>query len=70
MIYLIVINIIVVIAMLIMFLKASSMFKKIADNNGNIEIEGQEAKKYMKISIILAPISLILTTVIVLIVLL
>lgn len=69
MIYLIIINIIVVITMLIMFLKSSSMFKKIADNNGNIEIEGEEAKKYMKVSIILAPISLILTTIIILMVL-
>ncbi len=69
MVYLIVINIIIVIAMLLMFLKSSSMFKKIADNNGNIEVEGKEAKKYMMVSIVLAPISLILTTIIVVMVL-
>lgn len=45
-----------------MFLKSTSKFKKIANNTGNVEIEGEAARKYMKISIMLAPISLVLTT--------
>ena len=62
MIYIVIINIIVVLAMLTMFLKSTSKFKKIANNTGNVEIEGEAARKYMKISIMLAPISLVLKT--------
>ena len=62
MIYIVIINIIVVLTMLTMFLKSTSKFKKIANNTGNVEVDGEAARKYMKISIMLAPISLVLTT--------
>ena len=62
MIYIVIINIIVVLTMLTMFLKSTSKFKKIANNTGNVEVDGEAARKYMKISIMLAPISLLLTT--------
>lgn len=59
--YLIVVNIVIIIAMLLLFFKASSIFKKAVENDGDLEVEGKKAKKYMMISIALVPISLILT---------
>ncbi|MBT9831851.1 hypothetical protein [Clostridium baratii] len=61
MIYLVFVNIFIVILMLILFFKATSIFKKINENKGNLEIEGKKAKKYMIASVILVPISLLLT---------
>lgn len=59
--YLIVVNIITIIVMLLLFFKASSIFKKAVENDGDLETEGKKAKKYMMISITLVPVSLILT---------
>lgn len=61
MIYLVFVNIFIVILMLILFFKATSIFKKINENKGNLEVEGKKAKKYMIASVILVPISLLLT---------
>lgn len=61
MIYLVFVNIVIVILMLILFFKATSIFKKINENKGNLEVEGKKAKKYMIASVILVPISLLLT---------
>ncbi|MEG1001997.1 hypothetical protein [Clostridium sp.] len=61
MMYLVFVNIFIVILMLILFLRATSIFKKINDNKGNLEVEGKKAKKYMIASVILVPISLLLT---------
>ena len=47
--------------MLILFFKATSIFKKINESKGNLEVEGKKAKKYMIASVILVPISLLLT---------
>lgn len=59
--YLIIINIVIIIVMLLLFFKASSIFKKAVQSNGDLEVEGKKAKKYMMISVALVPISLILT---------
>ncbi|CUP77996.1 hypothetical protein [Clostridium baratii] len=61
MIYLVFVNIFIVILMLILFFKATSIFKKINESKGNLEVEGKKAKKYMIASVILVPISLLLT---------
>mgnify|MGYP001596231727 CR=1 FL=1 len=61
MVYLVIANIIIVIVMLILFFIASSIFRKVADGKGSMEVEGKKAKKYMITSVILVPISLLLT---------
>lgn len=61
MVYLVIANIIIVIIMLILFFIASSIFRKVAEGKGDMDVEGKKAKKYMIASVILVPISLLLT---------
>ncbi|MCR6515481.1 MAG: hypothetical protein ACRDCB_08245 [Clostridium sp.] len=60
----IILNIIIIIAMLILFFKAMNIFKKAVEETDEekVEVLHKSAKKYMKISICLAPLSFIITS--------
>lgn len=60
----IILNIIIIIAMLILFFKAMNIFKRAVDEKDEEKMEAlhKEAKKYMTISVALAPASFIITS--------